>query len=372
MHHSEIVIIGAGMAGLSLAHNLKAAEIDVLCIEKSRGTGGRLASKRVMTEEFGALAFDLGASSFQAVTHSYKGFLNQLGDKVHRLSNGEFVPASRSSALTRYLAEGIRLECGQRITRIEYQQDNTSSSWLTYVQEKEEERLFSQSKHLVLATPLEQALELIPQTHPYKSAFDFVETLPQWVSVFYVEKEVFNALRLDDSHSVSSPESAVIKRVSIESEKADRMSPEDGRGVLLKVEAQPMWSKARTEYDKEDIARTLWRALWEMRPVVKDAPELESLDQPLLSYTHRWLYSLPQQNALNRAGDTKGIKHLGPQQNLSLCGDYLGIARGLDGVEAAYLSGTSLAMALIQACKGSLQTNDLSETDLNSIGTSKQ
>lgn len=361
MHQAEVVVIGAGMAGLSLARDLMKSGIDVLCIEKSRGTGGRLASKRVMNEAFGVLAFDLGASSFQATNHSFKNFLVEAGDKVHRLSNGEYVAASRSSALTRELATGIRLECGQRITRIEYLEDQAEYPWKTFIQNNGEECLFSQSTYLVLATPPEQAYALVPQDHPYKSAFDYVETLPQWVSVFYVADDTFNTLGLDQVHAVNTPESSVIKRVSLESVKADRTPPEHGQGVLVKVEAQPMWSKARTDYDKEDIAQALWRALWEIKPVLKNEVGLDILDQPLYCYTHRWLYSLPQQNVLSRAGQVKGLNHLGPQENLCLCGDYLGMGRGLHGVEAAYLSGTSLAMALIQTRQGLSQTSDVSK-----------
>ena len=57
----SIAIIGAGIAGLSAAQTLRGARCKVSVFDKSRGSGGRLASKR---SAFGNL--DLGAQYFTA------------------------------------------------------------------------------------------------------------------------------------------------------------------------------------------------------------------------------------------------------------------------------------------------------------------
>jgi predicted NAD/FAD-dependent oxidoreductase len=46
MNHPTVVI-GAGLAGLLLARGLAAAGANVVGVEKSRGFGGRMATKRV-------------------------------------------------------------------------------------------------------------------------------------------------------------------------------------------------------------------------------------------------------------------------------------------------------------------------------------
>ena len=43
----EVVIVGAGVAGLSLARALAASGVDALVLDKSRGVGGRAATRRV-------------------------------------------------------------------------------------------------------------------------------------------------------------------------------------------------------------------------------------------------------------------------------------------------------------------------------------
>ena len=56
---AEIVIVGAGIAGLSAARRLTAAGRSVRVVDKGRGVGGRMASRRV-----GEARFDHGAQFF--------------------------------------------------------------------------------------------------------------------------------------------------------------------------------------------------------------------------------------------------------------------------------------------------------------------
>jgi predicted NAD/FAD-dependent oxidoreductase len=43
---NSVVVIGAGLAGLTAAHHLQAAGRSVVVLEKSRGLGGRLNTRR--------------------------------------------------------------------------------------------------------------------------------------------------------------------------------------------------------------------------------------------------------------------------------------------------------------------------------------
>ena len=53
---TDILIIGAGLAGLSAAVELQKAGKQVLVVDKGRGLGGRLAGRRI-----GDATFDHGA-----------------------------------------------------------------------------------------------------------------------------------------------------------------------------------------------------------------------------------------------------------------------------------------------------------------------
>ena len=56
---ADVVIVGAGIAGMAAAHRLRAAGRSVRVVDKGRGVGGRMASRRV-----GAARFDHGAQFF--------------------------------------------------------------------------------------------------------------------------------------------------------------------------------------------------------------------------------------------------------------------------------------------------------------------
>ena len=75
----DTLIVGAGLSGLVLARQLQAAGQKVQILEKSRGFGGRIATKRVED-----VAFDTGAQfitvrdeRFAALTDAWRaaGFL---------------------------------------------------------------------------------------------------------------------------------------------------------------------------------------------------------------------------------------------------------------------------------------------------------
>ncbi len=63
LHEKEVVIIGAGMAGLSCAHHLQKAGIPFRILEASDGIGGR-----VRTDEIDGFLLDRG---FQIFLTSY-------------------------------------------------------------------------------------------------------------------------------------------------------------------------------------------------------------------------------------------------------------------------------------------------------------
>jgi len=354
MLSADVVVIGAGVSGLVAAKNLVEKGQSVICIEKARGTGGRLSSKRVNSDnavigESELWSFDLGASSFKAVTPEFRLLLLCLVEKGRMLTDGtEFWPASRSSSFTRYLSESVDLRCAQKISKIE----KTDQGWLTFT-EDEGGRLvaFSLSKTLILATPPEQAYDLIPSDHSYKVRLESVKTQAQWVSSYLLDRNTAAALGIQPEDAFiyddckvdgrSEIERSVFRRIVVETQKEGRESDENR--VVVKVEASPWWSESKMDWEKAEVAELLWKELIAQRTNDTAATSLAWIVQ----HTHRWLYSLPQENPL------KGSLFLPQENGLSLCGDYLAIdtvyARDeiLEGVEAAFISGLALSKSFL-------------------------
>ncbi|MCW6049757.1 FAD-dependent oxidoreductase [Lyngbya sp. CCAP 1446/10] len=123
----DVAVIGAGMAGLICARQLRLAGYSVVVVEKSRGPGGRVATRRV----HGTRA-DHGARYLEPQGDAVQGLIEVLLDrhilKLWTDSVGEFrqgeilsIPTScyvapaGMNAVGKYLAEDLDIWYGRRV-----------------------------------------------------------------------------------------------------------------------------------------------------------------------------------------------------------------------------------------------------------------
>lgn len=112
---AETCVVGAGLAGLAAADALRRAGRRVVVLEKSRGLGGRLATRR--TRE--GLEFDHGAPSVPARPGAFAAFLQAAaaaGDAAEW--GGGWVGVPGMSALGRSLATGLDIRFGVEATAV--------------------------------------------------------------------------------------------------------------------------------------------------------------------------------------------------------------------------------------------------------------
>lgn len=116
--HVNIAILGSGMAGLACARTLANAGIQSLVLDKGRGIGGRLATRRV-----DLFQFDHGAQYVTAKTLGFAQLLadmKQEGAAVDWKSEGtqmHVVGTPGMSSLAKYLAKGLGVRQGLQVTR---------------------------------------------------------------------------------------------------------------------------------------------------------------------------------------------------------------------------------------------------------------
>lgn len=111
----KVGIIGAGLSGLAAARTLVAAGHDVVVIEKSRGVGGRLASRRVdgSVVDHGAPVIPRGESAELA------DLVDALpGDERVDLDGGHVAYRSGVTRLAKLMAHGIDVVLGVRIAAL--------------------------------------------------------------------------------------------------------------------------------------------------------------------------------------------------------------------------------------------------------------
>ncbi len=166
-------MIGAGLAGLTAAQALHRTGLAVLVLEKSRGVGGRMATRRIATPQ-GMISVDHGAQYFTARSHPFKDFLTPLIntgqvtawiDSIPTLTATGIVAATEPyiypryccpegmTALAKNLAQDLTIRFDTRATEIYLTPD---SCW-----EVNTTKSKFQAKAVVLTAPVPQSLDII-------------------------------------------------------------------------------------------------------------------------------------------------------------------------------------------------------------------
>jgi len=73
---NDFICIGGGISGISAAHLLSDAGLSGLVLEKSRGLGGRMSTRKLDLPPYGSAAFDHGAQFFTLKTDEARTFLS--------------------------------------------------------------------------------------------------------------------------------------------------------------------------------------------------------------------------------------------------------------------------------------------------------
>lgn len=142
----EIVIVGAGLTGLTLARGLKALGKSCLLLEKSRGLGGRIATRRI--DDWG---LDHGAF-FLSYSQYFEDFLNHSPEIVLRSSQGFYLEGGMNR-LAKVLATDLEILKNQRANIIV----PDGSRWKIQT----DEGLTFTTDKVVITAPLPQAISLL-------------------------------------------------------------------------------------------------------------------------------------------------------------------------------------------------------------------
>ena len=158
-HKAEILIVGAGMAGLTAASDLQQAGHNVLVIDKGRGLGGRLASRRI-----GQATFDHGAQFITTRKPRFTALIQRMvkmgvveewyrnspdGSEGHPRWRGK--PAM--TAVPKYLALDLNVFLEKKVVSLQ----RDLEGWITTLDNGE--KVFTGA--VVLTPPVPQSLVLL-------------------------------------------------------------------------------------------------------------------------------------------------------------------------------------------------------------------
>ncbi|EXJ09887.1 MULTISPECIES: NAD(P)/FAD-dependent oxidoreductase [Nitrincola] len=310
-----VAVVGAGVAGLRCASLLMGKGYDVTVFEKSRGTGGRLASVRL-----GELSVDLGAPWIEPVSHDFRQWLMMQGPHLSlwRPNASDFslnkvfvdrqvwVPVPRSSMITRHLLQNINFHPSVRVAVAWPDRDGV-------LLRDERAVALGHFDKVVIATPAPQAAPLLDAVQRYRQKAEAVVQKPCWVLLVSLDKRPEKLANID----VVEGEHKIFARIIRDSSKPQR----DGEVWVL--QANDAWSSDYVNLSPETVGQVLLAGFQEW---------LSQTLQPTAVRVHRWLYS-------EACVNDEHLSLWDAESGIGACGDWL--VRG--GLEGAWRSGSSLA-----------------------------
>lgn len=321
MSETDILVVGAGISGLLCARRLQAAGLTVRVVDKGRGVGGRMATRRQGKAHFdhGAQFFTVRDARFQAYVEQWlsAGVIREWFRHAPEDSNPKGYPRycgiKGMTDAPKHLAAGLDVICGEHLIEVSRDIDywvTTSASGANFA-----------ARYLVVTAPLPQSLSLLDT-----SGVDYAGADKAALRKMRYAKGLTTMALLDGPSAL--PNQGFVKVLqSPLSWIADNCI----KGISPGVSAITIHSDA-------DFAEAHWDAEDSLRGPIMLAAAEPWLGSPVLEYhCHRWGMTTPL-NPWHQKQYTNAALQL------SLAGDAFGGAR----VEGAALSGIEVADAVLQ------------------------
>ncbi|WP_165603681.1 FAD-dependent oxidoreductase [Planctopirus hydrillae] len=331
----KVAVIGAGMAGLMAARTLSDHGFEVEVFEKSRGLGGRMATRRLadggqfdhgcqyITARTSQFEKSLRSWENQGLITPWQGLLaaqDANGSWKELAANGpRYVGVPGMTSIARHLSQGLRVHQEVQIQKVE----RIANQWHLQNTQGAVAGPFDQ---LILAIPAGQAARLVGE-YPMAEILARIPMDPCWT----VMASLADPLHLPfDGYLSEVALSPAVGWAARDTSKPKR--PTDAERWVL--QATPAWTKSHLDLPADQVATELWHHWCEQISLQPQrTPELVA---------HRWMFStldpskvpaeIYQKLSIERALHDS-------EHGLTVCGDWTSESR----VEAAYLSGIAAA-----------------------------
>ena len=321
MKSTEVIVVGAGWSGLTAASRLVAAGHEVVVLEKSRGPGGRSATRRE-----GMYRFDHGAQYFTARSEAFRnrvatwigaGLVAEWDPRLRVVGprpeasgaapDRRLVAIPGMNGLLSRFSRSVECRFQARVQQLDF-----DGNW--DIRLDDGTRL--SSRCLILTAPPAQSAALLGANHPLSAQMRKVDMQPCWALMLGYEDLPDCGF---DAAFVNEGQLAWLAR---NSSKPQRQGPES-----WVVHASPDWSRENLERSPDEVADRMLDALRRVEPAFVARPDL--------CLAHRWRYAQAR-NALERGVLTDG------ESRLVIAGDWCAGNR----VEGAWTSGIEAAQSI--------------------------
>lgn len=164
MQPTDVLIIGAGISGLLCATELRQAGLSVCLLDKGRGLGGRMATRRMGGGrlDHGAQYFTVRDARFQKYVDTWlaagvvKKWFAHLPEDTNPNGHPRYCGIDGMTDAPKYLARDLDVHRSQQVTELSRDMD----LWIVRTAAGDS----FLAKHLVITAPLPQALNLMDTT----------------------------------------------------------------------------------------------------------------------------------------------------------------------------------------------------------------
>lgn len=277
--NSDCIVVGGGITGLITANILQGKGIKVAVLDKGRGIGGRLATRRVKLDDSIEGVFDYGAQYFSVKNPHFQTWVDDwlkngaIEEWCRGFKETDGKPRYRGVGGTRniakYLAQDLLVRTQTKVQEVSY-----DKKWLVETEVGEQ----YQGDMLVMTPPIPQTLDLLDASFiavPLEVRFSLEKI--EYHSCIAVLALLEKPSKIPAPGGMSLEDEALIW---LADNHQKGISPE---GYAVTLHATPQFSDEYWDADDAEIAYKLITAA------------ADYLDSPVIKYQiHRWRYSLPK------------------------------------------------------------------------------
>ena len=327
MANESCIVVGAGISGLLAAEELDDAGWRVTVLDKGRGVGGRMATRRMGGARFdhGAQFFTVRNERFENLVDGWlaqgaaaewtRGFADAEGN-VNPDGHPRYRGSEGMTSIPKHLAANLDVRTGERVVRV----DQDGDGWTVAC----ESGLSVSANALLLTAPVPQSLALAESSN-----YRLPDSARGQLEEISYDPCLAVMVLLDGEPPVPEPGG-----VQIKGEPLDWIGDNATKGIsgrpALTIHGGPQWSREHYEDDEAEITRALLDLAGGQLGANLSAAAVEA---SLARWRYSWVTSSHEEPCLVAS----------EQPPLLFCGDGFGQPK----VEGAALSGLAAADRLL-------------------------
>jgi renalase len=275
---TSCLIIGGGMAGLIAGTVLQRHGIAVTVLDKGRGIGGRLATRRIEHPVYGTGIFDYGMQAFSVSEQQSQVWVDEWLERgiVDRweVPNPNGMMSYRGKQSSRSIAQHLAQDLKVRTQTLVVEATGKSSAWTVRSNKGDT----FQADSLLIATPIPQALALLDN-----SAIDLPLALRNRLAAVVYQPCISLLALLDKPSQIPAPGGLRLDDPTIAWIACNQQKGTSPQAPAVTIQATPAFSHTHWELERSTIAQIL---------IDRAAPWLGA--NVVEFQVHHWLYSQPQ------------------------------------------------------------------------------